>query len=92
MRLFHPIPLGWLQLWHRKVRFAVALAGIAFAVMLILMQLGFRASLFESAVRYPKRLNYDVAIFAYDSQYIVSPENFSTAVSTRRSRWTAWRQ
>ena len=77
MRLFHPIPLGWLQLWHRKVRFAVALAGIAFAVMLILMQLGFRASLFESAVRYPKRLNYDVAIFAYDSQYIVSPENFS---------------
>ena len=38
-----------------KVRFAVALAGIAFAVMLILMQLGFRASLFESAVRYHKR-------------------------------------
>ena len=23
MRLFHPIPLGWLQLWHRKLRFAV---------------------------------------------------------------------
>ncbi len=77
MRLFHPIPLGWLQLWHRKVRFAVALAGIAFAVMLILMQLGFRASLFESALRYPKHFQYDVAIFAYDSQYIVSPENFS---------------
>ena len=36
MRLFHPIPLGWLQLWHRKVRFIVALFGIAFAVMLIL--------------------------------------------------------
>ena len=77
MRLVHPIPLGWLQLWHRKVRFAVALAGIAFAVMLILMQLGFRASLFESAVRYHKLLNYDVAIFARDSQYIVSPEEFS---------------
>src|SRR5262249_37381884 len=64
MRLFHPIPLGWLQLWHRKVRFAVALAGIGFAVMLILMQLGFRASLFDSAVRYPKQLNYDVEIFS----------------------------
>lgn len=77
MRLFHPIPLGWLQLWHRKVRFAVALAGIAFAVMLILMQLGFRASLFESAVRYHKHFNYDVAIFSHDSQYIVGPETFS---------------
>ncbi len=77
MRAFHPIPLGWLQLWHRKLRFAVALAGIAFAVMLILMQLGFRASLFESAVRYQKLLNYDVAIFARNSQYIVAPESFS---------------
>lgn len=77
MRLFHPIPLGWLQLWHRKLRFAVALAGIAFAVMLILMQLGFRASLFESAVRYHRQLNYDVAIFSRDSQYIVAPESFS---------------
>lgn len=77
MRLFHPIPLGWLQLWHRKGRFLVALAGIAFAVMLILMQLGFRASLFESAVRYHHRFEYDVAIFSRDSQYIVAPENFS---------------
>ena len=78
MRLFHPIPLGWLQLWHRKLRFVVALAGIAFAVMLILMQLGFRASLFESAVRYHKLLKYDVAIFARNSQYIVSPQSFSS--------------
>jgi len=77
MRVFHPIPLGWLQLWHRKLRFAVALCGIAFAVMLILMQLGFRASLFESAVRYHRLLNYDVAIFSRDSQYIVAPEPFS---------------
>ena len=77
MRLFHPIPLGWLQLWHRKLRFVVALCGIAFAVMLILMQLGFRASLFESAVRYHRLFNYDVAIFSRDSQYIVAPEPFS---------------
>ncbi len=77
MRLLHPIPLGWLQLWHRKLRFLVALAGIGFAVMLILMQLGFRASLFESAVRYHKAFKYDVAIFSRESQYIVRPEAFS---------------
>ncbi len=77
MRLVHPIPLGWLQLWHRKVRFLVALAGIAFAVMLILMQLGFRASLFDSAVRYHHRLRYDVVIVSRDTVYIPNPESFS---------------
>jgi len=78
MRLFHPIPLGWLQLWHRKLRFLVALAGIAFAVMLILMQLGFRASLFDSAVRWHQAFVYDVAIFSRESQFIVRPEPFSS--------------
>jgi putative ABC transport system permease protein len=78
MRLFHPIPLGWLQLWNRKMRFLVALAGIGFAVMLILMQLGFRASLFDSAVRWQKTFVYDVAIFSSESQFIVRPAPFSS--------------
>ena len=92
MRLVHPIPLGWLQLWHRKGRFFVALAGIAFAVMLILMQLGFRASLFQSAVRYHNRLRYDVAIFAQESQYIVAPATFSNRrlYQARRAELSAW--
>lgn len=77
MRLVHPIPLGWLQLWHRKGRFLVALAGIAFAVMLILMQLGFRASLYESAVRYHHRLRYDLVILSHETIYLPNPESFS---------------
>jgi putative ABC transport system permease protein len=78
MRLLHPIPLGWLQLWHRKLRFVVALFGIGFAVMLILMQLGLRASMFDSAVRLHKAFVYDVAIFSSESPYIVRPESFSS--------------
>ena len=78
MRLFHPIPLGWLQLWNRKLRFLVALFGIAFAVLLILMQLGFRASLFESAVRWHHAFVFDVAIFSHESVFIVRPESFSS--------------
>ena len=70
--------LAWKQLWHQKLRLLVALAGIAFAVILILMQLGFRASLFESAVRYHERLIYDVALFSVDSQFIVRPASFSS--------------
>jgi len=72
------LSLGWKQLWHQKLRLLVALLGIAFAVILILMQLGFRASLFESAVRYHERLVYDVALFSVDSQFIVRPASFSS--------------
>ncbi len=70
--------LGWLQLRHQKVRTAVALMGIAFAVILVFMQLGFRTSLFESAVRYHERLNYDIAIFSTESRFIVDPLTFSS--------------
>ncbi|TFG94017.1 MAG: ABC transporter, partial [Myxococcales bacterium] len=69
-------PLGWLQLRHRPLRLLVAAAGIAFAVLLILMQLGFRSALFESAVRYHERFQFGVAIFSRDSQFIVRPQPF----------------
>jgi putative ABC transport system permease protein len=40
-RLLGRLPIGWLQLVHSKARLAAALAGVAFANMLVLMQLGF---------------------------------------------------
>lgn len=70
-------PLGWLQLKHKPLRLAVALAGIAFAVLLIMMQLGFRSALFESAVRFHERFEYDIALFSPDSVFIVRPQPFS---------------
>lgn len=70
-------PLGWKQLRHRPARLAVALAGIGFAVLLIMMQLGFRSALFESAVRFHERLEYDIALFSVDSVFIVRPQTFS---------------
>ena len=70
-------PLGWLQLRHRPLRLLVALAGIGFAVLLILMQLGFRSALFESAVRFHERFRYDIALFSPDSVFIVRPQPFS---------------
>ena len=71
-------PLGWLQLRHRPMRLLVALAGIGFAVLLIMMQLGFRSALFESAVRFHERLNYDIALFSTNSVFIVRPQPFSS--------------
>lgn len=55
----------------------VALLGISFAVLLIMMQLGFRSALFESAVRFHERLNYDIALFSKNSVFIVRPQPFS---------------
>ena len=71
------LPLGWLQLRHKPLRLLVALAGISFAVLLIMMQLGFRAALFESAVRFHERFEYDIALFSTDSVFIVRPQPFS---------------
>jgi putative ABC transport system permease protein len=71
------IPLAWLQLQREKLRFAVALAGVSFAVTLMLMQLGFRESLFESAVRYLRALDYDVILLNPETPFIANPRNFS---------------
>jgi putative ABC transport system permease protein len=70
-------PLGWLQLKHKPLRLMVAVAGISFAVLLIMMQLGFRSALFESAVRFHERFDYDIALFSPDSVFIVRPQSFS---------------
>ncbi len=61
------IPLAWLQLVHKKVKFLATLAGIAFVVILLFMQLGFQDALFDSAVRVHQVLQGD--LFLTSSQY-----------------------
>ena len=41
--------LAWRQLRSERARLASAIAGVMFACVLVFMQLGFRAALFESA-------------------------------------------
>jgi putative ABC transport system permease protein len=71
INLFNPIdliqrrtPLGWLQLSHQKGKLVVALAGIAFADVLMFTQMGFQAALFDSSVRTHQILNADAVIFS----------------------------
>lgn len=71
------IALGWMQLKHQKIRLLVAISGIAFAVILILMQLGFRSSLLDSSVRYAERFHYDLALLGPGMRYVAQPESFS---------------
>ncbi|THV12374.1 ABC transporter permease DevC [Rhizobium rhizophilum] len=43
--LFGRLPIGWLQLRHNRGRLAAALAGVAFATMLVFVQLGIMGAL-----------------------------------------------
>lgn len=55
-------PLGWLQLSHDKGRMAVAIAGIAFADVLMFMQLGFQNALYSSNTRLHQTLQTDLVL------------------------------
>jgi putative ABC transport system permease protein len=69
-------PLGWLQLTHHKSRFAVAIAGVAFADILILLQLGFQGALFNSATRLHKMLDADVIIYSPQALNLTAMSTF----------------
>ncbi len=71
------VPLAWLQLTKEKPRLVVALSGVAFAVILVSMQLGFRAAVYESAVRYHRNLRYDLVMVSPKTPFIAFPESFT---------------
>ena len=71
------IPVAWLQLSREKVRFIVALAGIAFAVILIFMQLGFQAALYDSATRLHQNLQGDLVLISSRSKSLGYMRTFS---------------
>lgn len=68
-------PLGWLQLKHEKSRLVVALAGIAFADVLMFMQLGFQASLYDSNTRVSRAMEGDIVLI---SPKALNLQNLST--------------
>ncbi|HSP95940.1 MAG TPA: ABC transporter permease DevC [Candidatus Dormibacteraeota bacterium] len=71
------VPLAWLQLRREKLRLVVALAGVAFAVILIFMQLGFRAAMFKSAVRFHEALDGDLFLISPTFDFLPQPKSFS---------------
>ncbi len=65
--LFGRLPIGWLQLAHSKQRLAAALAGVAFANILIFMQLGFLGALVESIKLPYQQMDGQILISAADA-------------------------
>ena len=71
------VPLSWLQLTRDKRRFVAALAGIAFAVSLMLTQLGFEDALLSTAGLLHTHLAADVVLISPHYQFVISPRNFT---------------
>jgi putative ABC transport system permease protein len=70
-------PLGWLQLNHEKSRLLVAISGIAFADILMFMQLGFQSALYDSNTRLNRSLNTDIVLISPNAQNIQNMSTFS---------------
>lgn len=65
-RLLGRLPIGWLQLTHNPARLAAALTGVAFANILVFMQLGFLGAL-TGSIRFPyDAMQADILISASD--------------------------
>lgn len=63
------IPLAWLQLTGERKRFFVAIAGITFAVAMMLFQMGLQKALFKQVVGPLLLLDGDVVMVGYHYEY-----------------------
>ncbi|AKG24263.1 ABC transporter permease DevC [Calothrix sp. 336/3] len=70
-------PLGWLQLSKERSRFLVALSGVAFADVLMFMQLGFQDALYKSATRLHEDLQADVVIVGKQARNLSDMSTFT---------------
>ncbi|MBO3463383.1 ABC transporter permease DevC [Aetokthonos hydrillicola Thurmond2011] len=70
-------PLAWLQLVRSKVRSLVAVAGIAFIVILMFMQLGFQDALYSSATQVHRNLTGDLFLISSQYKSLTAIQSFS---------------
>lgn len=76
---FRKTPLAWLQVKREKTRLLVAIAGIAFADILIFFQLGLMESAFESATAMHDRLKGDLVLINALSDNVLTIKPFPRA-------------
>lgn len=67
------VPYGWHDLIHDRGRTVVAIVGVAFSVLLILMQVGFFGAVLRTAVIVQDRLAFDLVVCSPDYRFLASP-------------------
>ncbi|MEM7247718.1 MAG: FtsX-like permease family protein [Acidobacteriota bacterium] len=69
-------PLAWRNLVHAKVRTGLALAGIAFAVMLVFLQVGLHGAMKTGATLFFDAMEHDLVVLPTDYIFLASPAVF----------------
>ena len=73
--LFGRLPIGWLQLTHNRTRFAAAMAGVAFANVLVFVQLGIMNSMATATMKPYGFFQADIMISASDANSMTEGGN-----------------
>jgi putative ABC transport system permease protein len=73
--LFGRLPIGWLQLSHNKTRLAAAVSGVAFANLLVFMQLGILGALNGSTIAPYSMLSADILVSSEDGNTLTDSGN-----------------
>lgn len=73
--LFGRLPIGWLQLSHSRTRFAAALSGVAFANVLVFVQLGIMNSMATATLKPYEFFQADIMISASDANSMTEGGN-----------------
>ncbi|HEY1068859.1 MAG TPA: FtsX-like permease family protein [Pirellulales bacterium] len=76
-------PLAWKNLKHEKTRTIVGMCGVAFAVVLMLMQIGFYMAARQTATLIYSQLDFDVAIRSQNYQHLSNPGQIRTQILSR---------
>ncbi len=69
-------PLALLNLWHQQAKTLVSIGGVAFALLLVFMQLGFMGAVSHTATNVLDHLQFDIAIRARDYLHLYEPSQF----------------
>lgn len=75
--LFGRLPIGWLQLSHNKARLAAALSGVAFANLLVFMQLGIMGALNGSTVAPYSLFEADIIVSAASGNTLTDADHIA---------------
>lgn len=71
------VPVGWLQLQHNKARFTIAVLGVTFANLLLIVQIGIMNSMSAATIKPYEFFSADIMISAQDANTLREGENVS---------------
>jgi putative ABC transport system permease protein len=75
--LFGRLPIGWLQLSHNKARLFAAVSGVAFANLLVFMQLGIMGALSGSTIAPYSIINTDIILSSQEGNTLTDSEHIA---------------